>query len=106
MNDGRLRPSNRVLVSFDILRGNSEPSPLNQVYRCYGHPEDGPAELALCDEDGVETTIQVQHITSLEENPQTGSTHFTGVLTDGGSVSGHFLKSPGSDVVGQATIAL
>jgi hypothetical protein len=77
------------------------------VFNCYGHPQDGPAELTLRDADGVETTVQIRRVTSLEENPKTGSTHFTGALADGGSVSGHFLSGPViAEVVGQATIAL
>ncbi len=82
MTGGRLKPSDMILVSFDIIKDGLKPSPLNRVYSCYGHPDDGPATLTLRDSDGVVSIVHVEPITSLEENPHTGNTHFTGELID------------------------
>jgi len=104
---GQLRPSNKVTVPFDIIKDDNPVSPRNRVFNCYGYPEDGPVELTLRDEDGVVSTFVVVHVTSVEENPHSGYTHFSGELVTGDSISGHFPPGPAAtELVGKATVTL
>jgi hypothetical protein len=82
-------------------------SVLNQLLACYGHPEDGPAELVLRDPEGSDVTVQIARVTTIEEDPATGSSHFTGDLADGGAITGHIRPGPATtEVIGKATLTL
>jgi hypothetical protein len=103
-------------VTFDIIEAAAsengiadlKPSALNQIYNCYGHPEDGPAVLVLRNPEEPHDTHkeEIVRVTSLEEDPL-GNTHFTGHVAEGGPISGFFLPGPAkSELVGKATIRL
>lgn len=101
------RPSDKPLVDYGIVRGDSDQaSPLNRVYSCYGHPEDGPAALVLRSPGEFDDMhVEIERVDTLEENPGTGSTHFTGYLVDGRAISGYFPPGPATtELVGKATI--
>ena len=95
-----------VFVTYDILAGE-EVSVLNELLYLYGHPDDEEetAELMLRDVDGQTVPTQIGRITSLEEDPATGATHFTGKLVGGGDIAGHVKPGPATtDVVGKASM--
>ena len=97
-----------VFVTYDILAGE-EVSVLNELLYLYGHPDDEEetAELMLRDVDGQTVPTQIGRITSLEEDPATGATHFTGILVGGGDISGHINPGPATtEVVGRATLQI
>ena len=97
-----------VNVQFDILAGK-EVSVLNELLGLYGHPDDPDeiAELTLRDSDGHEITVEIEEITTLEEDPVTGSTHFIGTMVGGGTISGHVRPGPATKaVVGRASMSI
>lgn len=103
-------PKEVVDVKFDILAGK-EVSVLNELLNLYGHPGDPEeiAELTLRDPDDQETTIEIEieEITTLEEDPATGATHFIGTLMGGGTISGHVRPGPATEAaVGRASISI
>jgi len=101
-------PSDTVFVKYNILAGE-EVSALNELLSLYGHPddEDEIAELRLRDDDGHKVKVEIEHIKTLEEDPSTGATHFTGILVGGGDISGHINPGPATtEVVGRATLQI